>query len=252
MGRNRLVMLIDENAAQREELAAMLKAGPLAIVAECGYGVEATALAEETRPEIILASVEEPLARAVQTIRAIRALLPDRPILVYSSLTDMNALRPVLQSGISDFLPQPLQVRDLLRAVEQCMEDPAGAASGTGAGAGTILAVVGAKGGVGKSTIATNIAAALARDTDLKVLLVDLDTRFGDVALMLDIESRFTIADLAAAWKPWTGRHFTVRCFRIRRVCRCFRRRAIRPSGVRSAPTRFAPSVNLAHASMTT
>ena len=63
---------------------------------------------------------------------------------------------------------------------------------------GVVLTVAGMKGGIGKSTIATNIAAAIASDTDRSVLLIDMDTRFGDVAIMLDIEPRQTVADLAA------------------------------------------------------
>ena len=65
-------------------------------------------------------------------------------------------------------------------------------------GPGTIVTVFGAKGGIGKSTIATNVAAAIARDTDLRVLLLDLDTRFGDIAIMMDVEPAFTVAELAA------------------------------------------------------
>ena len=61
-----------------------------------------------------------------------------------------------------------------------------------------MVTVFGAKGGIGKSTIATNVAAAIAGGTDRSVLLVDLDTRFGDIAIMLDIEPRFTVAELAA------------------------------------------------------
>jgi pilus assembly protein CpaE len=62
-------------------------------------------------------------------------------------------------------------------------------------GRGTVLTVFGARGGIGKSTIATNLAATIA--TSAPVLLIDMDTRFGDVALMLNIEPKFTIADLA-------------------------------------------------------
>ena len=46
----------------------------------------------------------------------------------------------------------------------------------------TVLTVFGAKGGIGKSTIASNVAAAIARDTKRSVLIMDMDVRFGDVA----------------------------------------------------------------------
>jgi pilus assembly protein CpaE len=57
--------------------------------------------------------------------------------------------------------------------------------------------VFGAKGGIGKTTITTNIAVAIAKDSDKSVLIIDLDTRFGDVAIMLDIEPTTTVAQLA-------------------------------------------------------
>lgn len=60
-----------------------------------------------------------------------------------------------------------------------------------------VLTVFGATAGVGKSTIATNVAAAIALGTDRSVLIMDMDTRFGDVATLLGVTPTATIADLA-------------------------------------------------------
>ena len=60
---------------------------------------------------------------------------------------------------------------------------------------GSIIAVFGVKGGVGKTTLATNLAVALAQETSASVALVDLDVPFGDVALMLDIQPEQDILD---------------------------------------------------------
>jgi len=79
MGRNPLVMIIDEDPIYRQELQAMLTPARLAVVADCGYGVEAASLAEELKPDLILASVEEPIGRAIQTIEAVRRHPAQRP-----------------------------------------------------------------------------------------------------------------------------------------------------------------------------
>jgi pilus assembly protein CpaE len=206
MPRNPLVMIIDENAAFRQEVQAMLTPARLAVVAESGYGIEAASLAEETKPDLVLAAVEEPTARAIQTIEAVRQILPDVPVIAYSGLTDFSVIRQVMHVGVKDLLAQPLKAGELLAAIELAMRgvdaqadkiaNPnAGARPGA---AGTILTVFGAKGGIGKTTITVNIAAAIAKNTDSSVLIIDLDTRFGDVAIMLDVEPRFTVAQLAA------------------------------------------------------
>jgi pilus assembly protein CpaE len=63
---------------------------------------------------------------------------------------------------------------------------------------GSIIAVFGVKGGVGKTTLATNLAVALAQESSASVALVDLDVPFGDVALMLDIHPEQDILDALA------------------------------------------------------
>lgn len=203
MGRNPLVMIIDEDPIFRQELQAMLGPARLAVVADCGYGVEAASLAEELKPDLILAAVEDPIVRAVQTIEAVRGIRPNAPVIAYSSSTDLSIVRQVMHAGARDLLAHPFKVGELLSAIEAVMktveEDPLpGAAAPKPQAAGTILTVFGAKGGIGKTTITTNVATCIARNTDSSVLIMDLDTRFGDVAIMLDIEPRITVAEMAA------------------------------------------------------
>jgi pilus assembly protein CpaE len=201
MGRNPLVMIIDEDPIFRQELQAMLTPARLVVVADCGYGIEAASLAEELKPDLILAAVEDPVARAVQTIEAVRGIRPNAPVIAYSSSTDLNIVRQVMHAGARDLLAHPFKVGELLSAIESVMrtvEGEPGAAAPKPQPAGTILTVFGAKGGIGKTTITTNVAASIARNTDSSVLIMDLDTRFGDVAIMLDIVPQTTVAEMAA------------------------------------------------------
>ena len=62
---------------------------------------------------------------------------------------------------------------------------------------GEIFTIFGAKGGTGKSTLAVNLAAAVALGGEESVLVLDLDTRFGDIAIMMGVSARHTVADLA-------------------------------------------------------
>jgi MinD-like ATPase involved in chromosome partitioning or flagellar assembly len=62
----------------------------------------------------------------------------------------------------------------------------------------TVMALFGPKGGIGKTTIAVNLAARLAGRGDTTVALVDGDTRFGDVAIRMDLTVAHSIADVGA------------------------------------------------------
>lgn len=67
---------------------------------------------------------------------------------------------------------------------------------------GQVIAVVSAKGGVGKTTIATNLAVGLARDAPLGVVLVDADVQFGDVATALSLVPSHTLPDVVTGVVP--------------------------------------------------
>jgi pilus assembly protein CpaE len=197
------IAIVDQNPENRAELPRLLQQVGAAAVASSGYGIEAPAAIEEARPEIILVSLEDPLTRGLQTMNAIREVAPDTPIIVYSSLSDGGAIRRAMLAGARDYLTTPLTPDVLQASVEAVLEQETARArrlsgeEGRVTPAGTVITVFGAKGGIGKTTIATNLAAALHRETGQSVALVDMDTRFGDVAVMLDLPAEKTVTEAA-------------------------------------------------------
>ena len=110
-------------------------------------------------------------------------------IIVISSL-DPALMLDAMRAGVTEVVQDPVSGPDLRAAVDRVL----GASSGP-AEQGRVLAFVGAKGGVGTTTLAVNVAAALAAEGG-SVLVADLQiTGHGDAALFLGVEPRFTIAD---------------------------------------------------------
>ena len=210
----RTVLIVDPDYASRARTGDLTRTAPDTVVIEASYGSGALALAFETRPHVVLAAVEEPVAKALRALGEIAAALPDTPIVAYSHLNDMQTRRRIEQSEACDLLLQPLAQNELWAALDRAtqpdvsQENAVDLAGSHTRGPGRVVTVFGAKGGIGKSTIATNLAAAIAQETDFSVLIIDLDTRFGDVAIMLDVEPTYTIADLARVVGPLQAAQF--------------------------------------------
>ncbi|MBF6600089.1 MAG: P-loop NTPase [Dehalococcoidia bacterium] len=203
MAKTPAALIVDGDVQARFETKQAVKASGLTLAGECGYGMEAVSAASELRPEVVLIGVGEPLERPLQTAESLQSLLPDTPIIVYSDSKDIETIRKAMMAGARDFLTKPLRAGPLKASVLAALEAeekkklrqlgqlPAAPT------AGTIITVFGAKGGVGKSTISSNLAVALARLESSSVCIVDLDNGFGDIAGMLDVKPERTIADMA-------------------------------------------------------
>ena len=121
----------------------------------------------------------------VHVIEFARSIVPDALIVAYSGAWSPIVERRLLQAGVNDFLHGKItrqQLDNIADRARQNNRTPELLEEEAGEG-GRIIAVIGQKGGIGKTTTSTNLAAAIARDASKSVLLIDLDTRFGDVEI---------------------------------------------------------------------
>jgi pilus assembly protein CpaE len=199
---NPKVLIIDEDPDSRVETRKAAQRSELDITGEVGFGAEAVTAALDLRPDLFLIAVEEPVTRPLDTVEALANVLPDTPFIFYASRNEPDAVRRAVLYGARDYLVKPLQGAGLTQAVVRAMEfeekrqmRQAGQLAAAPV-RGTVITVAGAKGGIGKSVLAVNLALALRAQTQAKVVIVDADTHFGDVATMLDITPTVTVADL--------------------------------------------------------
>lgn len=110
-------------------------------------------------------------------------------LVVVGRHNDIILYRELVRRGVSDYLVAPLSPVDLVRAISGLFAEP-----GTEP-LGRVLAVIGAKGGVGASTVAHNVAFAVAKDLRLNAVVADMDLPFGTAGLDFNQDPPVGIAD---------------------------------------------------------
>ena len=113
----------------------------------------------------------------------------DTPILLVASTLDPRLMLDAMRVGVNECVAEPLTSGTLVEAIRHLLVQAAGEPLGQ------LFAMVGAKGGVGTTTLAVNTAATLTRAKDGDVLLVDLHIGHGDAAVFLGAEPRFSVVD---------------------------------------------------------
>jgi pilus assembly protein CpaE len=98
-------------------------------------------------------------------------------VIVVGHINDVGLYRDLVSRGVSDYLIAPITIIDVVRSVSQLFSRQGGPRLGR------VIAVYGAKGGVGSSTVAHNVAWAIAQNLDSSTVLVDLDLAFGTAGL---------------------------------------------------------------------
>ncbi len=200
MAENLKILIVDQHPDAVARLRRALNAfGNLEVVGDAGFGPVAVTWAHTLEPAIIMVSIEEPLSRSLATIQSLARGNPHWTVVGIVSQFDREVFRRSVLAGARDILLRGSSPHDLHDSLVQAHNaDALRIAASTHdptAPTGTIMALFGVKGGVGKTTLATNLAVALAQETSASVALVDLDVPFGDVALMLDIHPERDILD---------------------------------------------------------
>jgi pilus assembly protein CpaE len=196
------VMVVDQDPQARYEVKHLAKEAQLAVTGEAAFGTEAVALAAEIKPDVIICGMSKPPERSFQTMEALLDLLPETPIVAYNWRDDAEAVRRAMMAGARDFFVMPADpdrvlesIRSVLEAEERKRLRMTGQAKALGP-RGLIVAVFGAKGGIGKSTIAVNLGVALSSELAHSVVVVDADNNFGDSGSLLDLRANRNILEL--------------------------------------------------------
>ena len=117
-------------------------------------------------------------------------------MLVVSSSNDGSLILQALRAGAKEFLTQPVRIEDLLAALGRIGERRFGRGDNRPRGS-QVIAVAGAIGGVGTTSLAVNLGCILAQDPQNSVALVDLDLCLGDADVFLDTIPDYTLVDVA-------------------------------------------------------
>ena len=141
--------------------------------------------------DMLLLELDE--CRPQQTFAHIRELLsasPDLEVFLTASRTDPQIILEAFRLGVKEFLAQPLTRQEVEPALTRFEERFAGRVSGTERQSGRVITVMGARGGVGTSSVATNLAMSVQQVSQRDaVALMDLDLLGGDLGLFLDLRT---------------------------------------------------------------
>jgi pilus assembly protein CpaE len=152
---------------------------------------ELTALSHpgSSQPAVVIVDARE---RPVlpPTVALLRRQHPTTGVIIVAAALEPALMLEAMRAGVTELVTAPVTVSELQAAMARVMSPNAPPTA-----AGQVFAFLGAKGGVGTTTISVNVATALAQREPGSVLLIDLHLAYGDAAIFLGTEPRFSIVD---------------------------------------------------------
>ncbi len=187
----RAIILNSEESNAVELRQKFLSIDGLKIVAELDEPALFDTAIKQFPAELVVINLDPDPDGLIQCAAQISQNYPDLALFAVSATTDPQLILQAMRSGFREFLVMPIDDQQLLAAVERIAK-----LTTTQQETGKLICVLGSVGGVGTTTIATNLACELAQVAKRSACIVDLDICFGHVATLLDISPQFSIADL--------------------------------------------------------
>ena len=148
----------------------------------------------QTTPDIAIIDIDSDAEEALQLIEALSNSQPNCGVIVVSRQTDGQLILKTMRAGAREFLNSPVQIDELVGALDRISATQGGSQRSN---AGSVISVAGSSGGVGTTSIAVNLAVALASNPENSVVLIDLDLALGDADVFLDMIPDYTLLDVA-------------------------------------------------------
>jgi pilus assembly protein CpaE len=141
-------------------------------------------------PNLILVETRLPFDELVGTLDGLAEVCDaGTKVMVIGHSNDVRLYRELLKRGVSEYLVAPVDVMSIIAGISSIYRDPGSEKLGQ------VYAFIGAKGGVGSSTVAHNVAWTMARLIGSDVILADLDLAFGTAGLDFNLDPPQGIAE---------------------------------------------------------
>jgi pilus assembly protein CpaE len=213
------VLIVDDIPETRDHLAKLLGfEADIDVVGAAASGREAIELATTLTPDVVLMDINMPDMDGIAATEHLSSAVPTAAVVMMSVQGEADYLRRSMLAGAREFLVKPFSSDELTSSIRQVytrerdkqsriaiQPGAAGVTVPTRAVGddrenmepGRIVAVFGPKGGVGRTTLAVNLAVAAATELGQKTCLVDASFQFGDVGVLLNLNPKNkSIADL--------------------------------------------------------
>ena len=209
------VIIVDDISETREHLAKLLSfETDIEVVGSAASGAEALEMTAQLMPDVVLLDINMPGMDGIVTAERLSAQVPTAAIVMMSVQGEVDYLRRAMLAGAREFLVKPFSSDELSASIRQVHSRereklgriavlPQGSTNGKVAPpaereAGSIVTAFSPKGGVGRTTLAVNLAVAAA-ELGKSVALMDASFQFGDVGVLLNLNPRNpSIADVLA------------------------------------------------------
>src|SRR5690348_5057382 len=214
------VLIVDDIQETRDHLTKLLGfESDVDVVGAAASGTEAIGMATELLPDVVLMDINMPDMDGIAATEKLSSEVPTAAVVMMSVQGEADHLRRSMLSGAREFLVKPFSSDELTASIRQVYTRereklsrmgamPVMAAGGAGAAGaavaddgggrdGQVIAIFSPKGGVGRTTVAVNVAVAAATELGKSVVLMDGSFQFGDVGVLLNLNPKNkSIADL--------------------------------------------------------
>jgi pilus assembly protein CpaE len=199
------VVIVDDIAETREHLSKLLSfESDIAVVGAASSGEEAVEITGRLSPDILLMDINMPGMDGIATTERISATFPTTSIIMMSVQGEADYLRRSMLAGAREFLVKPFSSDELTASIRQvhvrekqkrgrmvvAFQGGPGGAADAGKKNGKVVTLFAPKGGVGRTTLAVNLAVAMAGEQRQTVTLVDGSFQFGDVGVLLNLNPK--------------------------------------------------------------
>jgi pilus assembly protein CpaE len=194
------VLIVDDIPETRDHLAKLLGfESDVEVIGTASSGAEAIEQATKLLPDVVLMDINMPDMDGIAATERLSTQVPSASVVMMSVQGEADYLRRSMLAGAREFLVKPFSSDELTASIRQVharerekveraavvAARPQGVAED-----GQVVAVFSPKGGVGRTTIAVNLAVAAASELGKRVTLVDGSFQFGDVAVLLNLNPK--------------------------------------------------------------
>lgn len=188
--------MVDPNDGTREKLKAMLLTiETVWLEADCSRYEFFPDVVSQTHPDVGVLALDSDPNKTISLVERLTKEHPDCVLLVVSGSNDSQLILKAIRAGAREFLTLPLSEEELESALTRVSLQKFGSADSK-RGSCEVIAVAGATGGVGSTSVASNMGCILASEPGRSVALLDLDLALGDADVFLNVIPDYTLADV--------------------------------------------------------